>query len=64
MSDDYALVRVKDPVSGAEYTTSAANAEASGLTVLNKPALDDFGNPAIGKPATPKGAKPTSKESA
>lgn len=39
-------VRVKDPVSGHEFTTSSINAENSGLTVLEKKeAVDQIGRP-------------------
>jgi hypothetical protein len=39
-----ALVRVKDPVSGAEFTTSEEWAESAGLTVLkDKDAVDHTG---------------------
>ena len=49
----YDLVRVHDPVSGAEYTTSRAAAESSGLTVLDKKdPLDAFGRPASPLPRT------------
>lgn len=37
------LVRVKDPTTGTEYTTGAVNAKNKGLTVIDKPAVDDFG---------------------
>lgn len=36
-------VRVKDPVSGHEFTTTKAHAEGSGLTVLDTEAVDSFG---------------------
>lgn len=59
------FVRVKDPTSGHEYTTSAEHAEAAGLTVLKKDAVDDFGRTLPAKINTPsKGVKPTEKESA
>lgn len=48
----YDLVRVQDPVSGSEYTTSRAAAESSELTVLDKNPLDPFGRPASPLPRT------------
>jgi hypothetical protein len=36
-------VRVKDPVSGHEFTTTRDHAESNGLTVLDRPAVDAFG---------------------
>ena len=36
-------VRVKDPVSGHEFTTTRDHAEGSGLTILNTDAVDSFG---------------------
>lgn len=58
------FVRVKDPVSGHEYTTSANFAESAGLQVLKKDATDDFGGVLPAKIHTSKGVKPTDKESA
>ena len=44
-------VRVKDPISGHEYTTSSADAKNSGLTVLEKKdAVDQIGRPLPAKP--------------
>lgn len=54
------FVRVKDPVSGHEFTTSAGNAANLRLEVLkSKPALDPFGRhlpakPHVGKSPSPK----------
>jgi hypothetical protein len=39
------LVRVKDPNSGNEFTIGLDHAEATGLTVLDKPAVDVYGAP-------------------
>ena len=39
------LVRVKDPDTGHEFTTSRARAEKAGLRVLDKAAADAFGKP-------------------
>lgn len=41
--DPYALVRAKDSTTGAEYTTTRVAALSAGSTVLDKPALDAFG---------------------
>lgn len=38
-------VRVKDPDTGHEFTTTSARAEKAGLRVLDKPAVDAFGKP-------------------
>lgn len=44
-------VRVKDPISGHEYTTSSTDAKNSGLTVLEKKdAVDQIGRPLPAKP--------------
>lgn len=39
------LVRVKDPDTGHEFTTTRARAERAGLRVLDKDAVDAFGAP-------------------
>ena len=39
------LVRVKDPDTGHEFTTSRARADQAGLRVLDKDAADHFGRP-------------------
>lgn len=39
------LVRVKDPTTGNEYTIGEDHAEASGLEVLDKAAVDVYGAP-------------------
>lgn len=49
------FVRAKDPVSGHEFSTSADFAESAGLTVLDKPATDDFARVLPAKPNTGKG---------
>ncbi|WP_156793985.1 hypothetical protein [Aeromicrobium marinum] len=41
-------VRVRD--TNGEFTTSRANADASGLKVLDKPAVDQIGRPLPAKP--------------
>jgi hypothetical protein len=51
-------VRVKDPVSGAEFTTNEIHAESAGLTVLDKPAVDSFGGDLPPKYPVTKGGKP------
>lgn len=43
-------VRVKDPISRGEYTTSAENAKGSELPVIKKPAVDQLGVPLPAKP--------------
>lgn len=54
----YDLVRVHDPVSGAEYTTSRAAAEGSDLEVLeDREPLDGFGRPADPLPRTDKAGR-------
>jgi hypothetical protein len=58
------FVRVKDPVSGHEYSTSADFAESAGLQVLKKDAVDDFGRALPAKINISTGAKPAEKESA
>ena len=54
-------VRVKDPDSGAEYTTNEVHAESAGLSVLkDKPAVDSFGRRLPAKyPVTKAGAPVT-----
>lgn len=37
------LVRVKDPTTGTETTVGRQFAKNAGLTVIDKPATDDFG---------------------
>lgn len=43
-------VRVKDPVSGHEFTTSAEWAKSADLTVVDKAAVDDIGRVLPSKP--------------
>lgn len=52
------LVRVKDPTTGAEYTTGTTNAKNRNLEVLDMPAVDVWGRalPATRRePAQPSG---------
>jgi hypothetical protein len=46
-------VRVKDPVSGHEFTTTPDFAESCGLTVLEEPAVDSFGRDLPAKHSAP-----------
>ncbi len=46
-------VRVKDPVSGHEFTTTPDFAESCGLTVLKEPAVDSFGRDLPAKHCAP-----------
>jgi hypothetical protein len=46
------FVRAKDPDNGAEFTTTKGHAEAAGLEVLHKDAVDKRGNPLPTKIAT------------
>lgn len=56
-------VRVKDPVSGVEFTTNEVHAESAGLTVLkDKDAVDGFGRDVPVKYPTTKGGEPVTKE--
>jgi len=45
LGDDnpYELVRAKDATHGAEYTTTRVAALTAGSTILDKPAVDQFG---------------------
>ena len=56
MSSPYELVRVRDGRS--EVTVSRAFAEAQGLTVLDKPAVDEYGRAVPAKPITDKAGNP------
>lgn len=59
----YDLVRVQDPVSGSEYTTSRAAAESSGLAVLDdKEPFDAFGRPASPLPRTNLAGQPVAPQ--
>jgi hypothetical protein len=60
----YDLVRVKDPISGHEFSVSQVFAEAQGLPILDKPATDEFGAALPAKHNINKGAAPASEESA
>ena len=42
--DPYQLVRAKDALTGAEYTTTRVAALNAGSAVLDKPAVDTFGH--------------------
>ena len=42
-ADPYQLVRAKDATTGAEYTTTRVAALNAGSAVLDKPAVDTFG---------------------
>lgn len=46
-------VRVKDPVSGHEFTTTADFAASCSLTVLEEPAVDGFGRDLPAKHCAP-----------
>ena len=43
-------VRTKDPVSGAHETHNRDFAESAGLTIIDEPATDSFGEPLPSKP--------------
>jgi hypothetical protein len=47
LGDDhpYELVRAKDASTGAEYTTTRVAALNAGSTILDNPAVDQFGTP-------------------
>ena len=52
-------VRVKDPVSGHEYTTTEEHATAQGLTVLkDRSAVDAYGRDIPAKTNVDKAGKP------
>lgn len=54
-------VRVKDPVSGHEFTTTPDFAESCGLTVLEEPAVDSFGRDLPAKHSAPPEASEAAK---
>lgn len=54
-------VRVKDPVSGHEFTTTPDFAESCGLTVLEEPAVDSFGRDLPAKHSAPPEAPEATK---
>lgn len=55
------VVRVKDPTSGAEYSTTRAHAKNAGLEVLDgKAAVDDYGRLIPTKPRTDLAGQPVS----
>jgi hypothetical protein len=60
----YDLVRVKDETTGTEFSVSGVFAESAGLTVIDKPAVDDFGRAIPAKQQINKGVAPASEESA
>lgn len=53
ITDPDELVRVKDPATSHEFTTTLALAKGRGYTVLNKPALGRDGRPLPPKPHIP-----------
>lgn len=58
------LVRVKDPVSGHEFTAWDTHAESAGLAVLkDRPAVDDFGREVPPKYRVTKDGQPVVKGS-
>ena len=52
------FVRAKDPVSGAEITVAEEYAQAQGLSVLDKDALDEYGRPRPAKHRTDLAGEP------
>ena len=63
-SSPYALVRVEDPSTGHQFTTSRAHAQASGLAVLTgKAATTDTGRPVRSRRRTNKAGQPAPRKS-
>lgn len=56
-SSPYDLVRVED-TTGAQFTTTRAHAESTGLKVLSKDATDYMGRPLPALPRTDKAGQP------
>mgnify|MGYP006967509645 CR=1 FL=1 len=65
MASAYELVRVEDPSTGHQYTTSRAHAESAGLTVLKgKKAANSRGKALRALPRTTKGREPAPRPKA
>ncbi len=61
MPNDYDFVRVRE--GDHEKSLPSAHAASAGLTVLDKPAVDEYGKPLPALPITDKAGKPvTTKE--
>lgn len=58
MASPYDLVRVEDPTTGHQWTTTRAATDGTDLKVLNKAATNEKGRPLPALPRTDKAGKP------
>lgn len=63
MASPYDLVRVEDPSTGHQFTTTRAATAGTDFKVLTKPATDDKGSPLPALPRTDKAGRPAPRKS-
>ena len=64
MTAVYERVRVEDPSTGHQFTTTRVHATTAGLTVLDKDITDSVGRPIPARPRTNKAGRPAPRKSA
>lgn len=64
MTAVYERVRVEDPSTGHQFTTTTVHAKRAGLTVLDKATADEIGRPVPARPRTNKAGRPAPRKSA
>lgn len=64
MTAVYEPVRVEDPSTGHQFTTTSVHAATAGLKVLNKAIRDDTGRPIPARPRTTKAGRPAPRKAA
>lgn len=64
MTSVYVPVRVEDPSTGHQFTTSNVHAATAGLTVLDKDVSDNTGRSIPARPRTNKAGRPAPRKSA
>jgi len=63
MTAVYELVRVEDPSTGHQFTTTRVHAKSAGLRVLDKGTTDSIGRPIPARPRTNKAGRPAPRKS-
>lgn len=64
MTAVYERVRVEDPSTGHQFTTTSVHAKSAGLKVLDKGTADNIGRPVPARPRTNKAGRPAPRKSA
>lgn len=63
MTAVYKRVRVEDPSTGSQFTTTSVHAKNAGLKVLDKSTTDSIGRAIPARPRTNKAGRPAPRKS-